>query len=312
MNTPTKTATSQRQPPSHHDPWAILARGAGDWTGRERMPTTAAAEDIESTARLSARAVLGGRGLASDHVQEVGGVVTLTSHTLLRWDRAADRFVMHFTSGAGGEAAVLHGRREGERLVFEGVGATGRMRQTFDFAGGRMRVTSEGPDPETGGWIVVFEGHYDRVDAAADLATIDAAADAGDVVSPPAPAPGTVAWLDLTVEDAPRIRDFYAAVVGWSPRPVSMGDYEDYSMVAGEDAPVAGVCHARGGNRDLPPVWLNYVVVADIEGSVRAAEAGGGEVVAPVRAMGGGNMAVIRDPAGATLALWETAPPNAD
>jgi large conductance mechanosensitive channel protein len=32
-----------------------------------------------------------------------------------------------------------------------------------------------------------------------------------------APAPGSIGWLDLTVEDAPRLRDFYSAVVGWKP-----------------------------------------------------------------------------------------------
>jgi predicted enzyme related to lactoylglutathione lyase len=300
MDNPTRTATSPPEAPSSNDPWTILARGAGTWTGRERMPSASPSPDgLESKARLSARTVLGGRGLASDYAQEVNGVVTLTSHTLLWWDQAAGRFVMHFASGAGGETTVLTGRQDQERLVFEGEGATGRMRQTFDFGGGRMRAMAEGLDPETGTWIVVFEGDYDRVDAAADLESESDAPDAGSAL-------GTVAWRDLTVEDAPRIRDFYRAVVGWSAREVSMGDYADYNMVAGDETPIAGVCHARGGNRDLPPVWLIYVVVEDIEASVRAAEAGGGAVVSPIRSMGGGRMAVVRDPAGAALALWET------
>jgi uncharacterized protein len=34
---------------------------------------------------------------------------------------------------------------------------------------------------------------------------------------------GTVAWHDITVPDAERLRDFYAAVVGWRPEPVDMG-----------------------------------------------------------------------------------------
>ncbi|MFW5947166.1 MAG: hypothetical protein ACOCUW_01630 [Gemmatimonadota bacterium] len=35
--------------------------------------------------------------------------------------------------------------------------------------------------------------------------------------------PGSIAWIDLTVADAPGIRDFYASVVGWTPSPVPMG-----------------------------------------------------------------------------------------
>lgn len=29
---------------------------------------------------------------------------------------------------------------------------------------------------------------------------------------------GAVGWFDLTVEDAESVRDFYAGVVGWTPR----------------------------------------------------------------------------------------------
>ena len=35
-------------------------------------------------------------------------------------------------------------------------------------------------------------------------------------------APGQVRWIDLTVQDAPRLREFYQAVVGWTATPVNM------------------------------------------------------------------------------------------
>lgn len=38
--------------------------------------------------------------------------------------------------------------------------------------------------------------------------------------------PGAVGWLDLTVDDAPKLRDIYAWVAGWWPQPVSMGGYD--------------------------------------------------------------------------------------
>lgn len=123
------------------------------------------------------------------------------------------------------------------------------------------------------------------------------------------PAVGTVGWFDLTVADADSLRDFYANVVGWSVEPVSMGDYDDYSMTApGSGQAVAGVCHARGGNADLPPQWLMYINVADLDASIGACEAGGGELVAGPKTMGGhGRYCVIRDPAGAVAALFEPA-----
>jgi predicted enzyme related to lactoylglutathione lyase len=105
------------------------------------------------------------------------------------------------------------------------------------------------------------------------------------------------------------VRDFYRRVVGWKTENVPMGGYDDYGMIPrGEKMMVAGVCNARGVNTDLPPVWLLYVVVRNLDRSVKAARRLGGKVIAPPRAMGSGKMAVLRDPAGAHIALYELAP----
>ena len=72
------------------------------------------------------------------------------------------------------------------------------------------------------------------------------------------PEVGAIGWADLTVENAEQVRDFYRVVVGWKVTELSMGDYNDYCMntPTGRKT-VAGVCHARGTNADLPPQWLN-------------------------------------------------------
>jgi predicted enzyme related to lactoylglutathione lyase len=120
---------------------------------------------------------------------------------------------------------------------------------------------------------------------------------------------GSVMWTDLTVEDAERIRDFYSAVVGWTASGVDMGGYDDFSMNDPETGtPVAGVCRARGGNADLPPVWLIYVNIEDIEKSIARCVELGGQIISGPKGMGGqGRYCVIRDPAGAALALFEPA-----
>lgn len=117
---------------------------------------------------------------------------------------------------------------------------------------------------------------------------------------------GTIGWRDLTVPDADAVRDFYAAVAGWTFQPVDMGGYADYSMIPpGGGDPVAGICHARGINEGIPPQWLIYIVVADVDASVAACRARGGEVVAGPRSMGAARFAVIRDPAGAVCGLYQ-------
>ena len=121
------------------------------------------------------------------------------------------------------------------------------------------------------------------------------------------PPVGTVGWFDLTIENADEVRDFYAEVVGWKHSPLSMGTYNDYVMTTPESGdPVAGVCHARGQNAGLPAAWLMYVNVADILASVEACKKANGELISPIRKIDGqGKFCVIKDPAGAVLALFE-------
>jgi predicted enzyme related to lactoylglutathione lyase len=124
------------------------------------------------------------------------------------------------------------------------------------------------------------------------------------------PKPGAIVWSDLTVPDAERLRDFYAAVAGWKIESLTMGDYSDFVMVSSSGDGVAGICHARGENANIPPQWLMYVVVEDVEHSVAECLTLGGEVIDGPRPMSGGQFCVIRDPAGAVCALF--APPVAD
>lgn len=122
--------------------------------------------------------------------------------------------------------------------------------------------------------------------------------------SAPPPPLGTIVWHDLTVPHATEVRDFYRDVIGWTTGTESMGDYEDYYVVSPESGQVVGgVCHARGSNANLPPAWLMYVAVDDVEAACEKAIAKGGEVVDGPRAMGPGKFAVIRDPAGAFIGI---------
>ena len=117
---------------------------------------------------------------------------------------------------------------------------------------------------------------------------------------------GKIGWIDMTIENATEMRDFYAAVTGLVPEDVSMGDYSDYNMtIPGSGEPVAGICHARGGNADQPPGWMIYFVVADVDASAKACTDNGGKLVVEPRGLAGGRYCVIEDPNGATAALYQ-------
>ncbi len=117
------------------------------------------------------------------------------------------------------------------------------------------------------------------------------------------PPVGSIGWNDLTVSDATGVNEFYKKVVGWEDEAVAVDDYHDFVIKSGGEA-MAGICHARGANKDMPAQWLIYIAVADLEKSMVACESSGGKVLVPKRDMGGyGVMCVIQDPAGAVAAL---------
>ena len=120
---------------------------------------------------------------------------------------------------------------------------------------------------------------------------------------------GRISGLSLTVSDALATRDFYRQVVGWSVQNIEMEDakeaYVDYNMLGDDGNSAARVCHARGANLSLPPVWLIYLPVGDLPESLRRVREGGGEILKATTQEPDGTYAsaVVQDPVGACLAL---------
>ena len=94
------------------------------------------------------------------------------------------------------------------------------------------------------------------------------------------PEVGSITWFDLTGPDAEQVRDFYTNVVGWKSKNVSMGDYDDFTMTTPESGePVAGVCHAAGPNTKIPPQWMIYITVENVEQSAEIVKQLGGKIL---------------------------------
>jgi predicted enzyme related to lactoylglutathione lyase len=115
---------------------------------------------------------------------------------------------------------------------------------------------------------------------------------------------GSIVWRDLTVKDAEGVQQFYREVVGWETAHHNMGEYDDFDVKLPESGEVvAGICHALGENASVPPQWLMYVAVEDVDRSAERCRQLGGEVVDGPRMMGRSRFCVVRDPAGAVIAL---------
>lgn len=123
----------------------------------------------------------------------------------------------------------------------------------------------------------------------------------------PKPEIGSITWCDLTVPNATEVKNFYEKVVGWKADPVSMGDYDDFSMIAPESNKIAaGICNAKGINAKLPPQWLIYITVENVDKSAETClELGGKVLVEPKTISNYGRFCVIQDPSGAVCALFK-------
>jgi uncharacterized protein len=184
----------------------------------------------------------------------------------------------------------------------------GSVQRALALGGGElMHARSDGGESQ---WAVLADpngaafGIIPVVSAAAVAGGTDADREPGN----PAPAVGRIGWLDLTVPDAAATRDFYRQVVGWSVEEVAMEDagerYADYNMLGETGRPAAGICHARGMNAGLPPVWLIYLPVGDLAESLRRVEREGGRTVRTVQGDEGRSAyALVQDPVGVHLAL---------
>jgi predicted enzyme related to lactoylglutathione lyase len=113
--------------------------------------------------------------------------------------------------------------------------------------------------------------------------------------------PGTFSWAELATSDAESAKAFYTRVFGWSYDDNPVSDGSVYSMALRDGKHVAAVF----GSAE-PPHWNCYVTVASAdETAARAGELGASVVAPPFDVMDVGRMAVIADPVGAMLCLWE-------
>jgi uncharacterized protein len=116
--------------------------------------------------------------------------------------------------------------------------------------------------------------------------------------------PGTFCAVDLAAQDVDRGKAFYAALFGWDH-----GDpYRGWTGCVLDGKVVAGIISQPDDQREagIPPNWLSYVSVTDAEASASRVVDLGGAVLAPPTDIGeGGRVAVLSDPQGAVVALWQ-------
>ncbi|RZU20530.1 hypothetical protein EV645_2765 [Kribbella rubisoli] len=109
------------------------------------------------------------------------------------------------------------------------------------------------------------------------------------------------AWIDITASDAPASRAFYSELFGWRLRLV---EELDYALVEPGPSTLPGGIGSADATRAAG--ITTYFSVPDVELTLVRAEALGATVSTPPWTVPGlGRMAVILDPDGNRVGLWQ-------
>jgi predicted enzyme related to lactoylglutathione lyase len=115
------------------------------------------------------------------------------------------------------------------------------------------------------------------------------------------PRPSHFIWYELITSDMDAAARFYGEVVGWTVKSSGQPgqDYRQWSA-AGEG--VGGLMAVPPEAKDMPPVWMGYVSVDNVDDRVTSIKAAGGAVhMPPWDIPGVGRIAMVADPQGASF-----------
>jgi predicted enzyme related to lactoylglutathione lyase len=124
---------------------------------------------------------------------------------------------------------------------------------------------------------------------------------------------GSFCWAELGTTNQDAAKEFYGAIFGWTPNDNPMGPGEVYTIfkLDGRDAAAGYTLRADQREQGVPPNWMLYIAVDNVEASTaKVPQLGGKVIVAPFDVMDAGRMAVIADPTGAYFCLWQAARSN--
>jgi uncharacterized protein len=116
--------------------------------------------------------------------------------------------------------------------------------------------------------------------------------------------PGTFCAVDLAAADPEKGKAFFSGLFGWE-----YGEpYRGWTACLLDGKIVAGIISQPDDQREegKPSNWLSYVSVTDAEADAgRAVDLGGTVLAQPTDVGEGGRVAVIADPQGAVLGMWQ-------
>jgi predicted enzyme related to lactoylglutathione lyase len=118
---------------------------------------------------------------------------------------------------------------------------------------------------------------------------------------------GTFSWVELATTDRDDAKRFYGGMFGWECEDEARLGGDVSTMARLDGAAVAGITdQSASQGPEASPSWVSYVTVARAEESAtRARELGGTVHAEPFDIGDAARVAVVADPTGASIGLWE-------
>ncbi|MBI4876091.1 MAG: VOC family protein [Acidobacteria bacterium] len=119
---------------------------------------------------------------------------------------------------------------------------------------------------------------------------------------------GAFCWVELGTTDVAAAKAFYGGLFGWTAEDMPMGEGQAYTMLklAGLETGAMYKLTAEMLQQKIPPNWMLYVTVESVDATMEKVKENGGQVaVGPFDVGEAGRMAVIRDPQGAVVSMWQ-------
>jgi uncharacterized protein len=116
--------------------------------------------------------------------------------------------------------------------------------------------------------------------------------------------PGIFSWNELMTRDAAASAKFYTTLFGWSREEMDMQGFT-YNMFKSGDRAVGGMLTLPPEAHSMPVMWMPYVTVENLEASVDRAKKLGATVHKEITAIPMGRFAILADPQGAVIGLWQ-------
>lgn len=124
---------------------------------------------------------------------------------------------------------------------------------------------------------------------------------------------GRPVWFELATEGGqlPAAGKFYAEVLGWTVQDSGMEGFTYHLATSGGDM-VAGLMEKPAPMAQVPPNWLIYFGVTDVDKTAADITAAGGSIFRePADIPGTGRFAVVSDPQGTAFGILQPLPMQA-